>query len=52
VIWNGILYGGPDILGACGSPDYLVSRHGYGRIVVPMTMFFIDYSNGDPEIYS
>lgn len=50
VTWYGILYGGSDILGACGYPDYLESRHDNGRIVVPVTMVFIGYDESGSGI--
>jgi len=46
----GILYGGSGILGACGSPDYLDSRHDYGRIVVLIMMVFIGYGDGGSDV--
>jgi hypothetical protein len=47
----GILYGGSDILGACGSPDYLVSHRSDDRIVVSITIFLIAVVKGGPKIH-
>jgi len=50
VIRHEVLYGGSDLLGACGAPDYLVSHRFDETIVVSITMFLIGYCHVGPEI--
>jgi hypothetical protein len=45
-----ILYGGADILGTFGSPDYLVSHRCDDKIVVSITVVFIGYCHNGPDI--